>query len=199
MRLHLRDISEGMCAAWRIFFDGVPNVDITCGDIFGRGPHMDAEAIVSPANSFGFMDGGIDFVYSKFFGWEMSGELRRVIKEAHNGELLVGNAEVVKTGSSTLPWLISAPTMRVPMSVKDTAAAYLSFRAAIKKADEYGFESILCPGMGTAVGQMPFAQCARQMHKAWTEYVDGTQPNFDSLGDAVMEHRRLTNTRGVLR
>ena len=30
-----------------------------------------ADAIVSPANSFGFMDGGIDMVYSKRFGWQM--------------------------------------------------------------------------------------------------------------------------------
>lgn len=26
---------------------------------------------VSPANSFGFMDGGIDMVYSRHFGWQM--------------------------------------------------------------------------------------------------------------------------------
>ena len=26
---------------------------------------------VSPANSFGFMDGGIDAAYSRHFGWQM--------------------------------------------------------------------------------------------------------------------------------
>jgi len=26
---------------------------------------------VSPANSFGFMDGGIDMAYSSRFGWQM--------------------------------------------------------------------------------------------------------------------------------
>jgi hypothetical protein len=30
-----------------------------------------ADAILSPANSFGFMDGGIDLLYSNFFGWEL--------------------------------------------------------------------------------------------------------------------------------
>ena len=33
---------------------------ISCGDIFKGAPA--ADAIVSPANSFGFMDGGIDMV-----------------------------------------------------------------------------------------------------------------------------------------
>lgn len=33
---------------------------MSCGDIFKGAPAVDA--IVSPANSFGFMDGGIDMV-----------------------------------------------------------------------------------------------------------------------------------------
>lgn len=35
-------------------------IQISTGDIFNGGPA--ADAIVSPANSFGFMDGGIDMV-----------------------------------------------------------------------------------------------------------------------------------------
>ena len=45
------------------------NTQISEGDIFEGGP--EADAIVSPANSFGFMDGGIDMVYSRHFGWQM--------------------------------------------------------------------------------------------------------------------------------
>ena len=39
------------------------NVFFTVGDIFARGDQLiTADALVSPANSFGFMDGGIDLV-----------------------------------------------------------------------------------------------------------------------------------------
>lgn len=38
---------------------------ISCGDVFKDAPA--ANAIVSPANSFGFMDGGIDLVRIDFY------------------------------------------------------------------------------------------------------------------------------------
>ena len=44
-------------------------LQISYGDIFKGAPA--ADAIVSPANSFGFMDGGIDYAYSDHFGWHM--------------------------------------------------------------------------------------------------------------------------------
>ena len=42
------------------FYPLICCLQISCGDIFRGGPS--ADAIVSPANSFGFMDGGIDMV-----------------------------------------------------------------------------------------------------------------------------------------
>ena len=71
--------------------------------------------MVSPANSFGFMDGGIDALYLKHFGSQLQGQLQQAIQTRHHGELLVGAAEVIETGSKRIPYLIAAPTMRVPM------------------------------------------------------------------------------------
>ena len=65
LRLHLRDLSQSLVSAWTAEFTGVPGVTISRGDIFSdkKGqirPHdpidIQADAIVSPANSFGFMD-----------------------------------------------------------------------------------------------------------------------------------------------
>ena len=36
------------------------------------------------------------------------------------GELLVGQADIVETDHETFPWLISAPTMRHPMTILHT-------------------------------------------------------------------------------
>lgn len=73
IQLHLRDLSRALVAAWRQEFTGIPGVSISQGDIFSErsGPvsagdpiDIRADAVVSPANSFGFMDGGIDLVYT---------------------------------------------------------------------------------------------------------------------------------------
>jgi hypothetical protein len=56
--------------AWHKAFQGVENVQIHQGSIFD----VSADALVSPANSFGFMDGGIDAQYSQAFGWDLSDE-----------------------------------------------------------------------------------------------------------------------------
>lgn len=86
-------------------------------------------------------------VYTRHFGWQMQHRLQAVLKEDYNGELLVGQAAIIKTFSANdsskkfedpkfnegklIKYLISAPTMRVPLDVIDTVNAYLAFRAVI--------------------------------------------------------------------
>ena len=86
-------------------------------------------------------------VYARHFGWQMQHRLQAVLKENYNGELPVGQAAIIKTLSANetkkkfenpkfnegklIKYLISAPTMRVPLNVTDTVNAYLAFRAVI--------------------------------------------------------------------
>ncbi|GHU70120.1 hypothetical protein FACS189450_04050 [Spirochaetia bacterium] len=67
LTLFLRSINKDIVDEWMRVFAGYKNVEISCGDIFD----IKADAIISPANSFGFMDGGIDLAYSKYFGWKL--------------------------------------------------------------------------------------------------------------------------------
>lgn len=161
------------------------------------------DAIVSPANSFGFMDGGIDMVYIRHFGWQMQHRLQAVLKEDYNGELPVGQAAIIKTLSANdsnkkfedpkfnegklIKYLISAPTMRVPLNVTDTVNAYLAFRAVIIAVKEHNkavenpedqITSVLCPGLGTAVGEMPPKRCAFQMRQAFEICALGRQSSL---------------------
>lgn len=182
IEIHLRDLAKPLIAAWEREFAGIPTVRVSCGDIFSTKPgqvgeddpiDVTADAIVSPANSFGFMDGGIDAVYTYQFGAGLQQRLREVIDRDFDGELPVGCAAIVPTMHADIPWCISAPTMRVPRDVSDTVNAYLAFRAALRAVVEHNathakpITSVLCPGLGTVVGQMPVARCARQMRVAW--------------------------------
>jgi O-acetyl-ADP-ribose deacetylase (regulator of RNase III) len=165
----LRDISAEMVQAWQKYFTGIASVRISHGDIF----ESSADAIVSPANSFGYMDGGIDLIYVHRFGWELQTRLQTHLKTDHDGELPVGQATIVETFDSDIPYLVSAPTMRVPMNVTNTVNAYLAFRAAIRAIKQHNREqpgtirTVLCPGLCTAIGRMPPELAAMQMAAAF--------------------------------
>lgn len=194
LTLKLRDRNSTVVEAWRDRFGGVAGVEVSLGDIFGES----ATAIVSPANSFGFMDGGIDLVYSEFFGWDLESRLRATLRADHFGELPVGQAVVIATQHASIPYLVSAPTMRIPMDVSRTLNAYLAFRAALVAVRDFNaagpaipITSLLCPGLGTAVGRMSAAACAVQMARAYGMVV--LKQAFDplSLGVAADDHYRL--------
>jgi O-acetyl-ADP-ribose deacetylase (regulator of RNase III) len=193
MRFLLRDRNAAVVDAWREQFAHAQDVEVSQGDIFD----LVADAIVSPANSFGFMDGGIDLVYSERFGWDLQDRLRQLLRSEHDGELPVGQAVVVPTFDATIPFLVSAPTMRIPMNVSDTLNAYLAFRAAIRAARQFNqtatkaIESVLCPGLGTAIGAMPARRCARQMHYAYTASHLGHVWNPMILANAFTAHRSM--------
>jgi len=195
LQILLRDMDEAMVAAWEVAFAGCPQVEVSHGDIFAR----QADAIVSPANSFGYMDGGIDLIYSQYFGWDLEKRLRQRLQEEHDGELPVGQAVIVPTEHDAIPYLISAPTMRVPMSVDKTAHAHLAFRAALQavrahnQTDAPPIERLLCPGLATGVGMMPHSRCAKQMRYAYDVIVHGEQLTVGGLAGAVRHHIHLVD------
>jgi O-acetyl-ADP-ribose deacetylase (regulator of RNase III) len=175
-----------MTDAWRSAFDNCSDVEVSCGDILG----LDADVIVSPANSFGFMDGGIDLAYSRHFGWNLQKNLQKIIRDKYYGELPVGNAVIVETGNPAIRYLISAPTMRIPQDVSETVNAYLAFRAVLIVVKEFNEESsskiksILCPGLGTLTGRIAPETCATQMKKAYDLILKGTLSFPNSLSEA---------------
>lgn len=189
----LRDINPALVAAWTNYFAEIPQVQPSVGDIFG----VQADAIISPANSFGFMDGGIDLVYSRRFGWQLQERLQQMLREQYDGELPVGMAVLLGTGDPELPYLISAPTMRVPEDVSATLNAYLAFRASLRAIAKHNAQfpgsirRVICPGLGTATGQMSPEICARQMHAAYQQIVGGKRWEASSVNEILNEHYRL--------
>src|SRR5579862_3319144 len=91
--IFLHTLDSEMAIAWRKEFAGVPEVLVVEGDILkGR-----CDAVVSPANSFGFMDGGIDLAYRRYFGIDLQARVQENIRTKFFGELPVGQATVVPT------------------------------------------------------------------------------------------------------
>jgi O-acetyl-ADP-ribose deacetylase (regulator of RNase III) len=144
------------------------------------------------------MDGVIDLVYSNYFGWDLQERLQAILRKEYDGELPVGQAVIVETNHDRIPFLISAPTMRIPMFVANTVNAYLVFRATIRivaehnKRNKLPIKTVLCCGLGTATGGISPFVCAKQMFSAYSICVKGEVNNPAELREAVAEHNRLT-------
>ena len=201
MKIVLCSIYEPLAKAWETYCGDLAGIEIHRGNILD----LKVDAVVSPANSFGFMDGGIDMVYSQHFGWHVQQQLQNQIKHLHHGELLVGQADIVETNDSNIPYLIAAPTMRVPMVLADTVNPYLAARAALllAKHGQFGhgklagqpisntLKSIAFPGLGTGVGRVPPEKCALQVRTAIQEVVFEEYDFPSSWTDAQMRHQKL--------
>lgn len=167
MHIILADHNKKMVDAWNSVFtaETMPsNPDVQVSICHGSALELRAEAIVSPANSFGFMRGGIDAALLEYFGESVEQKVRGRILSQYGGELLVGQAFDVSTGHPVIPILICAPTMRVPMELPhDTINPFLATRAVMRLVRMSGIESVVFSGMGTGAGRVPHETCAKQM------------------------------------
>jgi O-acetyl-ADP-ribose deacetylase (regulator of RNase III) len=167
-QLHLVDVSSEMVDAWRSAFSAYPEVRVVEASIVAvaRG------AVVSPANGYGDMGGGVDRVYRTHFGRDIERRVQAKIRETFGNYLPIGEAVLVETDSPVIPHLISAPTMFLP---EPTTAenVYLAMSAVLKLASsaDPSIEAIFCPGMGTGVGRLPFTAAASAMARAYARHV----------------------------
>ena len=167
MRLHLVDIRGELVNAWVEAFEPFPEVTIRQGDLLAIAEHC----VVSPANSYGFMDGGIDAAYRAYFGAQIERTVQDAIARRPEGHLPVGASLVVATGHTRVPYLIVAPTMTVPEQV-ESSHCYRAMRAVLRIAGadaEVGRE-IFCPGLGTGVGMVSPEAAAAMMAEAYRDW-----------------------------
>ena len=175
LTLILVDPQPALCAAFREEFNGLPNVEVVDGE-FQQLPHFDC--MVSAANSFGLMDGGVDAAISAFFGEQLVERVQRRILDEYLGEQPVGTSLIVETGHPEHPFVAHTPTMRVPMPVAFTDHVYLAMWAMLLAVRRHNGEAsqpirtVACPGLGTATGRVPFPEAGRQMALAYRHFLD---------------------------
>jgi len=190
-RIHLVDRDAALVRAWRESLADQGAFVVERRDYFD----VRADAMVSPANSFGVMDGGIDKSIHETLGSAVQARVFERIREHHHGELHVGVAEIVDTDDERWPMLVVAPTMRVPEDVSRTVNAYVAFRAillAVRRHNASGrraIRTLLCPGLGTGVGGMPARRCATQMRLAYLQVT--SPPALPSFGTIHATHGRM--------
>jgi len=113
------------------------------------------DAIVNPANSYGYMGGGVAEAIKRVGGSEIEEE---AIQQA---PIKVGTAIATTAGTLSCKHVIHAPTMRKPAMHIGVENVKLATNAALKLADELGLKSIAIPGMGTGVGGISESKAAQ--------------------------------------
>ncbi|EAP7918387.1 phage tail protein [Salmonella enterica] len=177
IKLILSALVPAMAEAFEIYFQNAENVEIIPGP-FETIPEFDC--MVSAANSFGLMDGGVDAAITAYFGSQLQERVQQNILREYLGEQPVGTAFVIETGNSQHPWLVHAPTMRVPLIIDGTDAVYNATRAALlvifqhnkSAVEDRIIKSVVFPAMGAGYGQVSPDSVARQMKLAWDGFIN---------------------------
>src|SRR6266481_6302505 len=167
MRLHLVDQNDELVAAWKKAFNPFPEVTVQHGDLLVVAEHC----VVSPANSYGYMDGGIDAAYRAFFGAQIERKVQDAVTSRPEGHLPVGASLVVRTGNARIPFMIVAPTMTMPEEVT-SRSCYRAMTAILRTASHHPEIStdVFCPGLATGIGMVPPANAAAMMAEAYRDW-----------------------------
>jgi len=171
-----------MVEAIKMFRVGALTVKVVVGDI----TELQGDAIVNPANSYGYMGGGVALVI-KLKGGKVIEE--EAVKQA---PIPIGSAVITTGGSLKVRAVIHAPTVVRPGDRSSPENIYRATKAALEKAFERGFRSVAFPLMGAGVGGVPPKEAARAMYSAIREYSDKELEVYiylrdPALVDAVVE------------
>lgn len=157
-------------------FAGSALVEFTACDVRDlMQQHPDVSAIVSPANCFGVMDGGIDIFYMQLFPGIQLRVQKRIESfgiTTHLGRsiLPVGSAINVETDGGVT--IVCVPTMFLPEDIRGTENVYWATRGLLNLlhlAQSTGVVAVPC--MGTGCGKLTASESASQVRRAFDDYL----------------------------
>jgi O-acetyl-ADP-ribose deacetylase (regulator of RNase III) len=196
-KLILVDFNEELCNEWRKVFEYEDNVEVQNG-IF---EHLEFDCVVSPANSFGQMDGGFDDALRLYFGQQMVDRVQSKVIEYYGGEQPVGTSKLVMAyepenqNGERWKWVAHTPTMIIPMNISKTNNVYSAMKAMLCEIENHNrkyssvksnvapidvpeyekynetvsIRTVVCPGLGTGAGRVPFDRAAQEMYRAYID------------------------------
>jgi O-acetyl-ADP-ribose deacetylase (regulator of RNase III) len=128
-------------------------VEVRIGDI----TKIQCDAVVNPANSYGYMGGGVAGALKRIGGSKIEHD---AVKKA---PIPLGSAVATTGGQLPCQYVIHAPTMERPAMRIGVENVHNATYAALRLAKELGLNSIAIPGMGTGVGGVPEKDAAKTM------------------------------------
>ena len=168
MNIYLISIDKEMVDAWEKYFGNASDVRILHENFGYFMQSNKVDCVVSPANSFGLMDGGYDAAITRWFGYELQKNVQRYIAENFFGEQPVGSSFIIDTTRQGVR-LIHTPTMRIPERIYDPSVIYHCMRTCMMTAIHNNVKSILIPAFGAATGRVDVDTVAKMMYMAYEQ------------------------------
>ncbi|TDC40556.1 Appr-1-p processing protein [Micromonospora sp. 15K316] len=188
LKVVLTDVNAKVVQAWQAAFADTPEVEIHKGSLLTRR----VDAWVSPTNSRGLMDGGVDAAVKRHLGAGIQLRVQRAIRDQFAGSLPVGSAVCVPSGATNPKFLISTPTMeRSVQNVSETLNVALACAAAFQAVHLHNagspgsIRSVALVGMGAATGRVPARVCANLMWTGYTLFNDYHFEDYDELRTTI--------------
>ncbi|GAA1401935.1 macro domain-containing protein [Catellatospora coxensis] len=188
LKVVLSDVNTKVVQAWQSAFADTPEVEISRGSIIDRR----VDAWVSPTNSLGDMNGGVDAVIKRHLGAGIQLRVQRAIRDGFGGSLPIGSAVCVPSGAANPKFLISTPTMNQSAeNVRETLNVALACAAAFQavhlqnEREPGSITSIALVGMGAATGKVPPQVCANLMWAGYTLFQDYSFAGYDELRSTI--------------
>lgn len=205
-KLILSAISPDLFEAFKKHFAKFPQVEV----VFKRFEDTEFDCVVSAANSFGLMDGGVDQCITDYFGVQMMKRVQQEVLSQYYGEQPVGTSMIVRGNEAVVPgaknkYVAHTPTMRIPMDINKTSYVYSAMKAmliAVEKHNQNYFENggnsddtkidiVVCPGLGTNAGRVPAEEAAKMMSLALHHFLN--PPTAISWYYATQRHSEIQN------
>ena len=167
MKIYLLDINKDMTIAWQEYFKDFDNVEII-NDSFSNfmNLHIEIDGIVSPANSFGLMDGGYDKAIIDYLGQQAQTNVFTLLSIVYNGYQPVGTSLCVPFGKYII---LHTPTMRTPEKIIDDRIIYDCMYSCILEAKKKNLSNIVIPAFGGCTGDVPYRKIAKLMYLAYKD------------------------------
>ncbi|GAA0931346.1 macro domain-containing protein [Streptomyces thermoalcalitolerans] len=189
LRVVLTDVNTHVVEAWRAAFADTPGIEIRKGSILDE----KVDAWVSPTNSRGRMDGGVDAAIKRHLGAGIQLRVQQAIRDEFAGSLPVGSAVCVLSGATNPKFLISTPTMESSSeNVSETLNVALACAAAFQAIHRQNAKapgsitSVALVGMGARTGRVPARVCANLMWSGYTLFQDHTFEDYDDLRSTIV-------------
>ena len=168
--IHLIDINKDMTDVWKRFFANMTNIQIHNIDLHTFLNTHDVQGIVSPANSFGLMDGGYDKYIIDYFGKDLMNNVQNHILKNYYGEQPVGTSFTIPIDDRH--FLIHTPTMRRPGKIKDPTIIYSCMRSVLIECMQLNINSVLIPAFGGCTGGVSYCEIANMMRLAYEQIIN---------------------------
>lgn len=185
-KLVLVDLEGVLCQEFEKAFDMFEGVSVQ----HGRFEDVEFDCIVSAANSFGLMDGGVDGAITMYFGNQLMYRVQQTIIKEYHGEQPVGTSFIIR-GNAELndgnnKYVAHTPTMRVPMNIRGTENVYQAMRAMLIEVHKFNervdsgeyppeynrINTVACTGLGTLCGEIPYRKAALDMAVGYEKYLN---------------------------